>query len=111
MEKIYSRAAIKLINGNSKSITAILNDIKSLYVHDDEFKNYFSVKQFNTNNSIDKKILRYILYKIESQLNGGADYDFESDKGTIEHILPESYSEPYKVLFSEEEFHKNIFFY
>lgn len=56
-----------------------------------------------------KKILRYILYKIESQLNGGADYDFESDKGTIEHILPESYSEPYKVLFSEEEFHKNIF--
>ncbi|WP_166785138.1 DUF262 domain-containing protein [Sphingobacterium psychroaquaticum] len=109
MEKIYSRAAIKLINGNSKSITAILNDIKSLYVHDDEFKNYFSVKQFNTNNSIDKKILRYILYKIESQLNGGADYDFESDKGTIEHILPESYSEPYKVLFSEEEFHKNIF--
>lgn len=55
MEKIYSRAAIKLINGNSKSITAILNDIKSLYVHDDEFKNYFSVKQFNTNNSIDKK--------------------------------------------------------
>lgn len=58
-----------------------------------------------------KKILRYILYKIESQLNGGADYDFESDKGTIEHILPESYSEPYKVLFSEEEFHKNIFFY
>lgn len=109
MEKTYSRAAVRLFNGNTKNISAILNDIKSLYVNDEEFISYFSVKQFNTNSSTEKKILRYILYKIESQFEGGAYYDFENDNGTIEHILPESYSDSYKEKFNEDQFNKNIY--
>ncbi len=109
MEKVYSKAAINLFNGTSTNITAVLNDLKALYVADEDFKNYFSLKQFNTNNSADKKLLRYTLYKLEAQEEGGSLYDFETDSGTIEHILPESYPEAWHANFTEDEYDRNIF--
>lgn len=109
MEKVYSKAAINLYKGASTNIIAILNDIKTLYVDDEEFKNYFSLKQFNTNNSTDKKLARYTLYKLESQDAGGSMFDFETDSGTIEHILPESYPETWHSEFTEEEYERNAF--
>ena len=109
MEKVYSKAGINLYKGESTTITAILNDLKQLYINDEEFKNYFLLKQFNTNNSTDKKLARYTLYKLESQEEGGSLYDFETDNGTIEHILPESYPETWHADFTEEEFERNIF--
>ena len=109
MEKVYSKAAINLFSGTSNNIVAVLSDLKTLYVADEDFRSYFSVKQFNTNNSADKKILRYVLYKLESQEDGGNVYDFETDDGTIEHILPESFPENWQTDFSEEEFERNVF--
>jgi hypothetical protein len=109
MEKVYSRAAINLFTGSSTNITAVVSDIKALYVHDEEFKSYFNVKQFNTNNSSDKKLLRYTLYQIEAQEPSGNGYDFEVDNGTIEHILPESHPEIWHDSFNEDEYSRNIF--
>ena len=109
MEKGYSKAAINIFKGDSKNIIAIINDLKSLYVNDDDFKNYFSLKQFNTNNSVDKKLLRYTLYKLEGQEVGGNMYDFETDNGTIEHILPESFPETWHPDFTEDEFQRNVY--
>jgi len=109
MEKIYSKASINLYKRDSKTLQAILMDLKSLYVNDEEFKNYFQLKQFNTNNSNDKKLLRYTLYKLEAQESEGSNYDFESDNGTIEHILPDSNPELWQDSFSEEEFERNVF--
>lgn len=109
MEKGYSKAAIKLYQGESNSVNAVLNDIKVLYVNDDDFKNYFSLKQFNTYNSTDKKLVRYTLYKLESQEDGGSLYDYETDNGTIEHILPESYPDTWQSEFTEEAFERNIY--
>ncbi|MGI8636535.1 MAG: DUF262 domain-containing protein, partial [Segetibacter sp.] len=77
MEKAYSRAAISLYKGETKNIHGILNDLKGLYVSDEDFKSFFALKQFNTNNSTDKKLARYTLYKLESQEQGGSLYDFE----------------------------------
>ena len=108
MEKIYSRAAVNLFKNTQPTHHSAIADIKSLYLNDDEFKNYFLLKQFNTNNSGDKKQLRYTLYKLEAQ-EGGSMYDFESDTGTIEHILPESYPENWREFFSEEEYERNVF--
>lgn len=109
MEKGYSKAAIKLYRGESNSVNAVLNDIKMLYVNDEDFKNYFSLKQFNTSNSTDKKLVRYTLYKLESQEDSGSLYDYETDNGTIEHILPESYPETWQNDFNEEEFERNVY--
>jgi len=109
MEKVYSKAAINLYKGTTQNIVGVHNDIRALYVADEEFKNYFGIRQFNTNNSTDKKIARYTLYKLEAQEQNGHLYDFETDNGTIEHILPESYSEPWETAFNEEEHARNVY--
>jgi hypothetical protein len=108
MEKIYSRAAINLFKNDQPTHHAAINDIKSLYLNDEEFKNYFQLKQFKTSNTSDKKQLRYTLYKIEGQ-DGGHLYDFEIDSGTIEHILPESYPDGWKEIFTEDEYERNVY--
>jgi hypothetical protein len=108
MEKIYSKAAINLFKNQTPTFQTALNDIKALYLNDDDFKNYFQIKQFKTSNTADKKQLRYTLYKLEGQ-EGGSLYDFEIDTGTIEHILPESYPDAWKEAFSEDEYEKNIY--
>lgn len=109
MEKVYSRAAVNLFNGTSVTVQAVLSDIKPLYLQDDDFRNYFEIKQFNTKNSADKKLVRYTLYKLEGQETGGNFYDFETDSGTIEHILPESYPPAWQQDFSEEDFERNVY--
>lgn len=109
MEKIYSKAAINLYKSSNPSINTVINDLKDIYVNDEDFKHYFSLKQFNTSNSNDKKLLRYTLYKLEGQAEGGSLYDFETDNGTIEHILPESYPESWQDEFTEEEFERNVY--
>jgi hypothetical protein len=109
MEKVYSKAAINFYKNDTKNITGVLVDIKGLYLSDDDFKTYFLNKQFNTSNSIDKKLARYTLYKLEAQEDNGHAYDFETDNGTIEHILPESYPEIWHTYFTEEEYERNIY--
>ncbi len=108
MEKIYSKAAINLFRNHQPSSQAALNDIRSLYLNDEEFKNYFQIKQFKTSNTADKKQLRYTLYKLEAQESGSM-YDFESDPGTIEHILPESFPVIWHDSFSEDEYERNVY--
>lgn len=109
MEKTYSKAATNLFNNILGNYQTIINDIKTLYLSDDEFKNYFQIKQFKTSNSNDKKQLRYTLYELEKQEVNGGQSDFETDNGTIEHILPESYPESWNTLFSEDEYERNVF--
>ena len=108
MEKAYSKAAINLFKNTAPTYQSALNELKAIYVNDEDFKNYFQLKQFNTNNSNDKKQLRYTLYKLEGQESGGSLYDYEVDDGTIEHILPESYPDDWKRSFNEDEYYRNI---
>ena len=108
MEKTYCNAAISLYKNLTKDASSAIGSLQNLYINDDEFKHYFSSKQFNTNSSSDKKLLRYTLYKLESQEDGGSLYDFETDNGTIEHILPESYAEVWHGEFTEEEYERNV---
>lgn len=103
MEKAYSKTANKVYSGAITNASAALEDLKDLYISDDVFKGYFELKSFNTTNSTQKKVARYILYKIESQLTNGIKTDYLVDDGTIEHILPENMSDHWKNLFSEEE--------
>lgn len=109
MEKAFSKAAIRLFKGETKSISSILNDLKNVYVEDDEFRKYFDIKQFQTNNSVDKKIARYTLYQIEAVEKNGNHYNFESDAGTIEHILPESFPDQWQADFTDEEYERHVY--
>jgi uncharacterized protein with ParB-like and HNH nuclease domain len=103
LEKKYSKIANRVFKEESKRFQDILDDLKEIYLTDDTFKSYFELKSFNTTNSQQKKIARYILYKIEAQLNDGIRTDYSIDDGTIEHILPENMNDIWKEYFSEEE--------
>ena len=109
MEKVYSNAAIALYLNDNPKLSSVLNDLKEIYINDDEFRNYFELKRFNTVNSTDKRLARYTLYKLEAQETNGVTHDFETDNGTIEHILPESFPQEWQEGFSEEEFERCVF--
>ena len=103
MEKAYNKTANKVFNKTITTATLAMDDLKDLYIPDDVFRNYFELKSFNTSNSQQKKIARYVLYKIESQLENGVKTDFMVDDGTIEHVLPENMDEHWSSVFTDEE--------
>lgn len=103
MEKVYNRASVRIFKSEDITVRQILEDIRPIYLNDEDFKRYFEHKVMNTNNSATRKLVRYILYKVEAALPNGLHADFEIDTGTIEHILPEAYTEDWSANFSEEE--------
>ena len=91
-EDVYNKAATAVSREQATTIRQIAALLKPLYPSDVDFKNNFSTKSISTKRG--KKLLRYILYGIENHLSH-ADYDYEDNAGTIEHILPENGNENY----------------
>ncbi len=88
-EKIYNDMAFKLANNETKLIDDIIPRLKSVYPEDPVFCTAFAEKELNTAAARNKKVVRYILFSLEKHLSKN-DYELESDKYNIEHILPES---------------------
>jgi len=88
-ERVYSEVAQKVSSGQYSDNKTIQQALKSIYPEDKQFQAAFAEKELRTPNSRNKKVVRYILFKLERQLSG-AELDFESDLYGIEHILPES---------------------
>lgn len=109
MEKIYNKASIAVYSSNQITTAEILRNLRDLYIDDESFKNYFKLKSFNTNNSSNKKLARYTLYKLEGQLPHGNKYDYLQDPGTIEHILPENLTTEWEEIFNEDEHARNLY--
>lgn len=87
-ERIYNRIAEKMAN-QSIGFREVLDWLKELYVADQEFKHAFANKSLRTTQSRNKRVAKYILLSIETYLSGTA-YDIDSDRFTIEHIMPEN---------------------
>lgn len=109
MEKVYNRASVALFKSECITVKQILESLHPIYLSDADFKRYFEHKELNTNNSTTRKIVRYILYAIEARLPDGVCSNFEVDTGTIEHILPEAYTDEWAADFSEEEYENNLY--
>jgi uncharacterized protein with ParB-like and HNH nuclease domain len=109
MDKVFNEASINLFKSEKFIFKSLLNDLKDLYISDDNFKSYFELKTLNTNNSSNKKLVRYILYNLEGQIKEGNTYDYLVDDGTIEHILPENLNEQWMANFNEDDHLRNIF--
>lgn len=109
MDKVYNKASINLSSKTKFDINSVLNDLKDIYIDDDTFKNLYLAKTLNTNNSTNKKLVRYILYNLEAQWHNGSSYDFSNDSGTIEHILPENLNENWTENFSEDDHARNLY--
>ncbi len=109
MDKVYNKASMDLFKSEEFNFQDLLNNLKDIYITDDNFKSYFELKSLNTNNSSNKKLVRYILYNLEAQIGNGSEYDYQVDSGTIEHILPEKLNDLWKVDFSEDDHARNVF--
>lgn len=88
-ERVYSEVAIGIHNATLSTKDEIIESLQEIYPKDNEFTSAFTSKILKTNNSRNKKIVRFILFKIESY-KSSTSYDFESSAYNIEHILPEN---------------------
>ncbi|MCU0347010.1 MAG: DUF262 domain-containing HNH endonuclease family protein [Saprospiraceae bacterium] len=106
-ERAFNKAANGVFYGTINSSKAVFKEVlNQIYIADEDFNSLFSTYTINTDRT--KKLARYILYKLEGQIGGGK-YDYETDEGTIEHILPENLSEDWSEKFTSEEHHKYAF--
>lgn len=100
-ERVYGDAAGKINNDSITCMSALLQQLNSIYINDERFKNDFAEKSIRTTDSRSKKIVRYILCALEKQLSGN-EHDFASDTFNIEHILPQNAPDDWEG-FSYEE--------
>lgn len=100
MERVYNKAATNVAKKKSNSCREVLHDLKPIYVSDEQFGNSFSTKYINTRTS--RRLVRYILVKLENQLSGKR-IDHETTDATIEHILPENPTAYWDSYFDEDE--------
>jgi hypothetical protein len=91
-ERLYNEVAWKVSDGTFSGLRDVLGALRAIYPEDRQFKAAFAEKELRTTNSRNKKVVRYILFKMEKQ-RSGKDFDFESATYTLEYILPENPSE------------------
>lgn len=88
-ERLYNDISIKLHEGRIANAAQAVQALRPAYPEDGEFRTAFADKILRTTNNRNKRILRYILFKMEAQLSG-RELDSESAKYNIEHVLPEN---------------------
>ncbi len=99
LEKVYNNLAKKISNKEVINKKQILEHLRSIYINDDEFENTFSTKSIST--KVAKKIVKYILVKLENQISN-IEHNYENSEITIEHILPENYTNDWTNSFSTD---------
>ena len=88
-EAVYNRIARNIATGHIANATAAIAELKPVYPDDAKFKAAFADKVLRTTLGRNKKVARFILFRLEEQLSGYR-FDLESAKYNIEHVLPES---------------------
>jgi len=90
-ERAFEKTAKAITDNQVRKASEAFKFLKEVYVSDEDFINAFSTLKMSTKQH--NKWVRYILYALENHLSE-KDYDYETGKATIEHILPEN-PEPY----------------
>jgi len=91
-ESLYNDIAVKASSGVYAQPNQVIAAMKPAYPADEQFKFSFTEKELKTTSGRNKKVVRHILFRIERQM-AEQDFDEESVKYTLEHILPEHPSE------------------
>ena len=100
LEGIYNKIAIAINNGEMTTPRQVFEGLRSVYVTDTKFVQDFSILSISTRGQ-KKKLVRYILWKLEMDESGRS--NIAEDGFSIEHILPESPSDRWRVDFLDNE--------
>lgn len=101
LENVYNRICNKIMKDEITDYNAVKNELKEIYVRDDEFYNDFIIKSINTRGN--QRIAKYILIKINTYLSiEKVDLDINSNNLTLEHVLPENPNEDWNKKFDNE---------
>ena len=87
LELAYHEAAKAILDGNATRPRTGFTRLRPVYVDDRTFESNFAV--FSINARARKKLLKYILCRLEEDA-GGIARDPEADPASIEHILPQN---------------------
>lgn len=107
LEPVYHEAAKAVLNGSARTPHDVFHMLKRIYVDDERFKQDFSRLEVNTTRGR-KRIAKYILSKLEADASDRA-VDWETDTGTIEHILPENPSIEWSEMLSEQHWASAVY--
>ncbi len=100
-ERVYNSVAARIADGKLAALGDVLAAMSSVYLGDDAFRVAFAEKSMRTAQSRNKRVVRYILCKLEERLTG-VPLDFDSNSFNLEHILPENPEMGWEP-FSDEE--------
>jgi len=89
-ETTFNRIAVEITKGSIMTAAQVIAGLGPIYPNDVTFKAAFAEKSIPTTGSRKKRIVRYILCRIEQQVPGGAPTEFDSDVFNVEHVLPQN---------------------
>ena len=88
-ERTYNDVVQRIAGGELAQPSDVIAALAPVYLPDDQFRTAFADKSLRTLNTRNRRIVRYILFKLEQHLSG-QEFDFESPRYTLEHVLPEN---------------------
>lgn len=101
LEPIYHEAAKAVLNGLAQRAGQVFEILRPIYVSDEKFRIDFSQKRIATSGQR-RKIAKYILCKLEAEVSQRP-CDFETDPGSIEHVLPENPVDEWEASIQRED--------
>ncbi len=87
-ERTYNSAAQRIASEELTSAAQTIRALAPIYVNDAAFQQNFAAKVLRTTSSRNNRIALHILFAVETHLTG-QQYDADSPRYSLEHILPE----------------------
>lgn len=101
-ERAYASVALKITSGDLKSLSDIIGALRPIYISDRAFKTDFSEIVIDTKQTRNRRIVRYVLTKLERQLSG-IELDPDAESINIEHVLPQNPSDQWDFTDAEAQ--------
>ena len=106
-ERVYNTVAQKIASGEIAQAADAIRALAPVYVADDPFRSAFADKVLRTTASRNRHVARYILFCLERHLSG-QEYDTDSPRYTLEHILPENPEDRWPQ-FTDEQAEESVY--
>ncbi len=87
LESAFSIEAARIDRGETTTARQAIINLRNVYIPDERFRLDFSEASFDTTKTAKRKLVRYVLSKLETH-SGGVPVNAEDESVSIEHICP-----------------------